>query len=272
MRIFNKKILLVTGLISLWLVLPALTGCAGDSTPAETASVVPTELNVCAGAGLTDAVKEINALYMQRNKSIAIIANFAASGTLQKQIEQGAPEDVFISAAAKQMDILQEGGLILNETRHNLLNNKIVLVVPAKSTLDITGFTDLLNDKVSKVAMGDPEFVPAGAYGKQVLDFYGITEQLQPKLILCNDVRQVLGYVESGNVETGIVYATDAAITDSVRIAAEAPDEINSKIVFTVAVIKAAKNVEAARDYIEFLFGDEAKAIFEKYGFSMAKQ
>jgi molybdate transport system substrate-binding protein len=129
---------------------------------------------------------------------------------------------------------------------------------------------DLLNEDVVKVAIGDPEFVPAGTYGIQALDAYGITEQLQPKLILCNDVRQVLSYVESGNVDAGIVYASDAVITDSVKIVAEAPDEVNRKIAFVAAVIKSSKNVETAKAYIAFLSGDKASAIFEKYGFSIA--
>jgi molybdate transport system substrate-binding protein len=251
----------------LLLALLVITSCANTSE--LTITVKPIELTVCAGVGLTDAIKEINSLYMQENKNITIIANFAAAGTLQKQIEQGAPADVFFSPGISQMDALQEGGLIINETRQDLLNNKIVLVVPINSTLDITGFMDLLNEDVAKVAIGDPEFVPAGMYGIQALDAYGITEQLQPKLILCNDVRQVLSYVESGNVEAGIVYASDAVITNKVKIVAEAPDEVNRKIAFVGAVIKSSKNVEAAKAYIAFLSSDEASAIFEKYGFSM---
>jgi molybdate transport system substrate-binding protein len=243
----------------------------GACTRAQTtiAPAVHIELNVCAGVGLTDVLTEINNLYMQKNKNVTIVANFAASGTLQKQIEQGAPEDVFISAATKQMDALQNGGLIINETRRDLLNNKVVLVVPTNSTLDITDFMDLLNEDVTQIAIGDPEFVPAGTYGIQALDAYGITEQLRLKLILCNDVRQVLSYVESGNVDAGIVYATDAVISGNVKIVAEAPDEVNRKIVFVVAVIKSSKNVEVAKAYITFLSSDEAGAIFEKYGFSV---
>jgi molybdate transport system substrate-binding protein len=260
MRVLKKGSPMKVTLASLLLVLLVLTGC---SAPASV------ELNVCAGVGLTDAIKEINSLYMQENKNITIITNFAASGTLQKQIEQGSPEDVFLSAAAKQMDALQDDGLIINETRRDLLNNKIVLVVPKNSTLDITDFMDLLNEDVVKVAIGDPEFVPAGTYGMQALDIFGITEQLQPKLILCNDVRQVLSYVESSNVDAGIVYATDAVITDNVKIVAEAPGEVNRKIVFVAAVIKSSKNVEAAKAYTAYLSNDKASDIFEKYGFSV---
>lgn len=226
-------------------------------------------LNVSAAASLTDAITAVNNLYMQENENVEILTNLAASGTLQQQIEQGAPADVFISAAAKQMNALEEAGLILNETRQDLLNNKVVLIVPTNSTLGLTDFMDILNDDVEQVALGDPEFVPAGTYGKQALELLGIYDDVQSKLILGSDVRQVLAYVEGGNVDAGIVYSTDAAISDSVEVVADAPDEINSKIVYPVAVIKASTNVEAANDYIDFLFSGEAKAIFEEYGFSV---
>jgi len=276
-----KKSKIITSIVLILLSISILLmgGCSGSpaSAPAPTQAPTqspaqeqqkPVELNVSAAASLTDAIKAIDDLYMQKNKTVTVVANFAASGTLQQQIEQGAPADVFISAAAKQMNVLQEGGLIINDTRRDLLNNKIVLVVPSNSTLNITDFMDLLNDDVKQVAMGDPEFVPAGTYGKQALDLLGITEKLQPKLILGSDVRQVLAYVESGNVDAGIVYSTDAAITDGVKIVADAPDEVNSKIVYPVAIIKSSNKVEAAEAYISFLFSNEAKAIFEKYGFS----
>lgn len=258
MSIFKKCNLTIIGLVSLVLVMLILPGC---SKPA------PVELNVSAALSLTDVLKEINNLYTQENPDVTITPNFASSGTLQKQIEQGAPADVFLSAGAKQMQALQDGSLIVNETRKNLLNNKIVLVVPANSVLNITSFMDLLNDNVEKIAIGDPAFVPAGDYGKQALEKLGIWEQVQSKLILCTDVRQVLSYVEGGNVEAGIVYSTDAAISTSVTIVANAPDEVNSKIVYPVAVIKASKNIEAAKAYIDFLLSSEVKSIFEQYGF-----
>ncbi len=229
-------------------------------------------MDVSAAASLTDALQEVNNLYMQKHRDVTITANFAASGILQKQIEQGAPADVFISAAAKQMDALQTGGLIINETRRDLLNNKIVLVVPGNSTLNISAFTDLLKDDVKQIAIGDPEFVPSGIYGKQAFEVLGIYEQIKAKLILQIDTPHVLGFVESGNVDAGIVFATDAALTTKVRIAADAPAEVNSQIVYPVAVIKTSQNVNAAKAYIGFLFSDEAKAIFEKNGFVVVKK
>jgi molybdate transport system substrate-binding protein len=242
----------------LLIALLAMSGCSGPA---------PVELNVSAAASLTDALTAINTLYMQEHSNVTIVANFASSGILQQQIEQGAPADVFISAAAKQMDTLQNGGLIINDTRQDLLNNKIVLVVPKNSTLDISNFMDLLNDNVKHIAIGDPEFVPSGIYGKLAFEAFGIYGQIQAKLILQIDTPHVIGIIESGNVEAGIVFSTDAAITDRVKIAANAPDEVNSKIVYPVAVIKASRNVDTAKAYIAFLLSDEAKIIFEQYGF-----
>jgi molybdate transport system substrate-binding protein len=277
---FVKNNSLVTMVLTGFLiVIMAMASCGGASTATVTATatttsttttttqVVAFDLNVSAASSLTDAITEINKLYMQKHTNITIVTNLAASGTLQKQIEQGAPADVFISAGAKQMQSLQDGGLLLDGTRQNLLTNKVVLVVPSNSTLNITSFTDLTKANVLKIAIGDPESVPAGTYGKQALDQLGIYEQVKSKLILCSDVKQVLSYVEAGNVDSGIVYATDAANSKSVKVVANAPAEVNAKIIYPIAVIKASKNADAAKAYIAFLLTAEAKAIFEKYGF-----
>lgn len=243
-----------------------LFSCFGCSQPA------PVEINVSAALSLTDVLKEINTLYTKEHSNVTITPNFASSGTLQQQIEQGAPCDVFISAAATQMDNLQNGNLILADTRKNLLCNSVVLIVLKDSTLGITSFNDLTLDKVKQVAIGDPKSVPAGKYAQQAFDKLGITDKVKSKEVLGNDVRQVLTYVETGNVEAGIVYATDAVTSTKVKVVASAPAEINAKVVYPVAVIKASKNIETAKSYIDFLFSDKAKAIFEKYGFTMAKQ
>ena len=167
------------------------------------------------------------------------------------------------------MNTLQDVGLIVDDTRQDLLKNKVVLVVPRNITLNLSDFNDLLNDNVKRIAIGNPPSVPAGDYGKQALEVLMIWEQVEPKLILCTDVRQVLSYVESGNVDAGVVYASDAAISSKVKIVADAPDEVNAKIVYPIAVIKVSTVVEAAKDYIDFLQSDKAKAIFEKYGFTV---
>ena len=180
-------------------------------------------LNISAASSLTDAIKAINALYREAKPNITITANFASSGTLQTQIENGAPVDIFISAAAVQMDNLQKKGILLNETRQNLLNNKVVLIVPADSKIAINSFADLVADDVKKIAIGDPNSVPAGAYAVQVFDELGITAQIQPKEVLASDARQVLTYVEGGNVDAGIVYSTDASNFDQGKSSRHCP-------------------------------------------------
>ncbi len=256
-----KKIILLSTIILLTIALFAsVTGCTAKQ---------PITLNVSVAATLTDAIKEVNSLYMQEKANVIITPNFASSGTLQKQIENGAPADVFISAAAAQMDVLEKEQLILNDTRKDLLNNKVVLIVPSDSTLGLTSFTDLTNDKVKKVAIGDPASVPGGMYAQQTFDQAGITDKLQTKLVLASTVPQVLTYVESGNVDAGIVFSTDALTSTKVKVVATAPDDINAKVVYPVAVIKASKNPDSAKDYENFLFSNQAKAVFEKYGFTL---
>jgi molybdate transport system substrate-binding protein len=258
-----KKFILA--LVSVLVVLTSFVGLTGCSQKTAV------NLSVAAAASLTDALNEINALYTNENKNVTIAPNYASSGTLQKQIEQGAPVDVFISAGASQMDALEKAALISSETRKNILNNKVVLVVPTDSTLGITSFNDLTKDTIKQIAIGDPKSVPAGNYGQQAFDKLGIAEQIKAKLVLASDVRQVLSYVESGNVDTGIVYATDAKISDKVKVVASAPDEINAKIVYPAAVVKATKNAKTAQDYLDFLSSNTASDIFKKYGFGVVQ-
>jgi len=236
--------------------------CHGCSTSAAT-------VNVSAAGSLTDAVGEINALYQKENPGIIVTGNFAASGTLQQQIENGAPVDVFISASPKQMDALQSKKLIVDNTRKDLLCNKVVLIVPGDSTLGIKSFNDLIGDAVKKIAIGDPDSVPAGQYARDIFNEYGIMEALKPKLVLAGNVRQVLQYVESSNVDAGVVFTTDAKISKNVKVVADAPDDINKKVVYPVAVINTGKDMTAASAYEEFLFSDQAGFIFDKYGFTV---
>ena len=240
-----------------------LPGCSSDVNSS------PVNLTVSAAASLSDALKETNKLYAQKESNMTITTNLASSGTLQTQIENGAPVDVFISAAPTQIDNLQRKNLLLNDTRINLLYNKVVVVVPIDSIQAITTFNDLTSDTVKKIAIGDPKSVPAGTYAQQAFDQLGITAKVQPKEVLAGDVRQVLTYVESNNVDAGIVYATDAMTSTKVKVVASAPAEINAKIVYPAAVMKASKNPGAAGAYLNFLSGPQASAIFEKYGFTV---
>ncbi len=259
-----KKIALLTLVALLFAGLMAgLIGCSEKKEAVE--------LNVSAAASLTDVLKDINDLYTKKHPNVTITPNFAASGTLQTQIQQGAPCDVFISAGAKQMDALQSGGLILDDTRKDLLNNKIVLIVPNNSTLGLTKFEDLTNSNVKIIAIGDPKSVPAGTYGKTALEKLGIYSQVESKFNKASDVRQVLTWAENGEADAGIVYSTDAKISDKVKVVDEDPTDVSKTIVYPVAVIKASENPDAAQKYVDFLSSDQAKAVFEDYGFVMAE-
>ncbi len=255
----------------IWKCAVALFLCVVMVWPVAACNSAPSAvtLNILAAASLTDAITEINSLYVKSHSNVTIVPNFASSGTLEQQIEGGAPCDVYLSAAAAQMDKLEAKDLLLAGTRRDLLNNKVVLVVPVGSTLNLTSFSDLSQDKVKKVSIGDPASVPAGTYAKEAFDLLGIYDSLQSRLVLGASVRQVLAYVETGDVDAGVVFSTDALISDKVKVVANAPDEVNSKIVYPAAVIKSSQNAEAAKDYMEFLSGAEARAAFEKYGFSL---
>ena len=186
----------------------SLAGCkAGTSSSSSAASPAApkTTVTVAAAASLTDVSKEIAAAYKKAQPNVALTFTYGASGTLQTQIEQGAPVDIFMSAAAKQMDALESKNLIDKSTRVNLLENKVVLITPKGSALGIKSFADLASAKVKKIAVGDPASVPAGQYAEQVFTSLKIADKVKSKLNLGTDVRQVLTWVESGNVDCGVV-------------------------------------------------------------------
>lgn len=229
-----------------------------------------TELTVSAAISLKDALDEIRSTYLAQHAGVALAINYAASGTLALQIEQGAPVDVFLSAAPKQMDDLQTKGLLAEGSRRDLLRNEIVLVVPKDST-GVTSFQDLLKPSVKHVALGEPTSVPAGQYAQEVLTKLGIAEAVNAKAVFAKDVRQVLTYVETGDADAGIVYSTDALESAKVRVAAQAPEDSHAPVIYPVGVIKGSKNAAAAADFEAFLSGPQARAIFQKYGFSMLR-
>ncbi|WP_138496869.1 molybdate ABC transporter substrate-binding protein [Nostoc sp. PA-18-2419] len=221
---------------------------------------------VSAAASLKDAMEEIKPLYQQSKSDVNITYNFGASGALQQQIEQGAPADVFISAGKKQVDALEQKGLLLPGTRTNLANNRLVLIVP-NDVVGISSFYNLTDSKIKKVAMGEPRSVPAGQYGEQVLKKLKLYDRLKPKLVFANNVRQVLAAVETGNADAGLVYATDAKISNKVKVVVAADDKFHSPIVYPMAVLKSSKNPSAAKEFVQFLSGAQAKDILKKYGF-----
>jgi molybdate transport system substrate-binding protein len=224
-------------------------------------------LLVSAAASLEPALKTIAVTVKYSQK---ITYNFGSSGALQQQIIQGAPVDIFISAGTKQMDDLEAKGLLA--FRSNLLTNQLVLITPKNSSVKLTDFRQLLNPNVKKIAIAAPKSVPAGQYATEVLQRLGILEQVQPKFVLGNSVRFVLAAVESGEVDAGIVYITDAKGSQKVVIGAIAEAKYHSPIIYPIATIKSRQNPQAAQTYIQFLQSSEVQAIFKSYGFGVVNK
>ncbi|HXJ18404.1 MAG TPA: molybdate ABC transporter substrate-binding protein [Candidatus Polarisedimenticolia bacterium] len=256
--------------MSLGVALVVLLG-AGGLLPVRAGAQQPASITVSAAISVKDALDQVGRTYEQSHPRAKILFNYAGSGTLQHQIEQGAPVDIFFSAAEKQMDSLQSKGLIVAATRTNIVANDLVLIVPANSSL-VRNFQDLARPDVRIVALGEPETVPAGMYARQALDHLGLLAAVEKKTVYAKDVRQVLTYVETGNADAGIVYRTDARITAKVRIVATAPAASHDPIIYPAAVVKNAKNIGSARAFLEFLAGPEARAVFATYGFTVPEK
>lgn len=227
----------------------------------------PLSLTVSAAASLQKVMIDVQQLYNNNQPNVKIIYNFAASGSLQQQIEQGADVDVIISAATQQMDALADKGLILADTRKDLLTNQIVLVV-SNNFQGITNFQDLATSRITKIAIGEPKSVPVGKYAQEVLNYFKIFSRVKNKIVFAKDARQVLSYVETANVDAGIIYLTDAKLSNLTKIVATAPTGSHSPIVYPVAVIQSSRKVAIAKDFIQFLSSQQATKIYEKYGFS----
>jgi molybdate transport system substrate-binding protein len=269
-RYFKTTIFTV---IALLMVL--MTGCTmaeNNKTGQQPETEKSVTLTISVAASLKDAMEEVQKRYLDAKPNVSIKYNFGSSGSLQQQIEQGAPVDVFVSAATKQMKALQEKSLIINETKKDLLKNSVVLIVP-KDSVNVSDFQSLTSDSVKKIGLGEPASVPAGQYGKDVLTSVKVWDNVQSKLVLAKDVHQVLSWVESGDADAGIVYMTDAKISDKIKIAVVAPEGSHSPVVYPVAVLKDSKQAEASKEFVDFLFGEIASQVFEKYGFtSLANQ
>lgn len=264
----KKVIALVT---MTFMLISVFAGCSskGNIEQPVAASTEKIELFVSAAASLTDVLGEISKMYSKEEPNIKLTFTFGSSGSLQTQIEQGAPSDIFISAAQKQMTALSEKGLIIPDTKKDLLINKVVVIVPKGSSTGIKSFKELAAEKVKKVALGEPKGVPVGQYSEEILSYLKIADKVKEKAVYASDVRQVLNWVETGNVDCGVVYATDAAISGKVDVIAEAPEDSHKPVIYPVAVIKSSKKADEAKKFLNFLSKDESKKVFEKYGFKM---
>ena len=232
-----------------------------------------TELLVAAAASLKNAYEEeLIPMFEAQYPGVIVTGVYDSSGKLQTQIEEGLEADVFMSAATKQMDALNEKGLIAEDTIADLLENKIVLIVPKGNEAGLEAFEDI--EKASSIALGDPASVPAGQYAEEALTSLGIWDRIQDKVSFGTNVTEVLNQVAASSADAGIVYATDAAsMAEQVDVIAEAPEgSLKKKVIYPVAVLKGSAHSEEAADFVEFLKTEEAMKVFEAYGFSKGNE
>lgn len=269
----KKNIVLIT-LITLILSMFAI-GCGAQkdstSTQKDTAAK-PSDpaiaLNISAAASLKEAMTDIQAEFKKVKPNVTLTVNYGASGSLQQQIEQGAPCDIFISAGQSQMKALKDKTLLQDDTVKDLVKNDLVLVGPKDTT--ITSVSELNTDKVKKIAVGEPKSVPAGKYADEVFTSLGIKDAVNSKLVFAKDVKEVLAWSTSGNAEVGFVYKSDALSSPNSKIIETIAADKHSPITYPIGVIKATKNLDAAKAFEDFLFTDTCKVIFEKYGYGIA--
>ncbi len=252
-----------------------LAGCSGGKSSPASANQenlqkanTPVGLTVSAAVSLKDALEKI-APSFEKKENAKLFFNFGSSGDLQTQVEQGAPVDIFISAGKKQIDALAQEGLIKKKSCFNWLGNDLVVVVPKTSKMHIAKLADLTTSNLNKIAIGEPESVPAGQYSKETLEKAGIWLALQPKIVMAEDVRQVLGYVETGNVDAGFVYSSDAAISQGVKIILRVPDNYHKPIVYPVAMIASSRQAKIAAKFEDYLKSPEVLKVLGEFGFKI---
>jgi molybdate transport system substrate-binding protein len=221
------------------------------------------EILVFAAASLTDVLQDLGRSFEARTGS-PVVFSFGGSSDLSRQIDAGAPADVFFSADTAKMDVLEKAGLVRPEDRREFLSNSLVVVIPASSKLEIHTAADLA--RLPRLALADPAAVPVGVYAKKWLGGLGLWERVEPKIVPTLDVRASLAAVESGSVPAAIVYRTDAAISKSVRIALEVQN--GPGILYSVAPLAASKHRAEAEAFVVFLGSDAARAVFMSRGFT----
>ncbi|KMY52664.1 molybdenum ABC transporter substrate-binding protein [Bacillus sp. FJAT-27231] len=254
-------------LLFLALLLTAASGCANSGQSASKPDK-KTELVISAAASLTDALDELQSSFEDEHPDIDLTFNFGSSGKLAQQIEQGAPADVFLSASNQDMDKLQDKNLIQKDSRLEFAKNSLVLIAKKEQSIPISSFEEITLKKMDHLAMGEPESVPAGRYTKEVLEHLNIWESLQNKLVLGSDVRQVLTYIESGNADLGVVYASDALTSDKVKVVSKAKSEWHEPIVYPGAITSHSEHAKAAKLFLDYLTSTEGKEVLHQYGFN----
>jgi molybdate transport system substrate-binding protein len=257
----NCKLCIAAFLVAMLLARDSILRVAAQNRP----------IVVAAAISLKESFSELGGIY-ERRTGTKVTLTFGASGELEKQIEAGAPVDVFASAAEREMDELQAKNLIDRATRADFARNSLVLVVPRDSKLQIGSFPDLGKPGVTKIAIGNPKTVPAGQYAQQLLRNTRILPKIESRLILAENVRQVLDYVAREEVDAGIVYATDVQVAQGkVLVAARAPDGDCDPILYPLAVTRDSGNAKAAKEFVDLVLGPEGIQVLKKYGFQASK-
>ncbi|WP_226568003.1 molybdate ABC transporter substrate-binding protein [Bacillus stratosphericus] len=243
-----------------------LTGCQTEMESSDTSK--KTELVISAAASLQDALKEIESTFNDQHPNVTLTNNFGSSGALKQQIAQGAKVDLFFSAAEEPFDELVQSGDIDQDHIKDVIQNELVLIVPKEDSSSIKTFLDVQHLK-GKIALGTPESVPAGTHGKEIFTKLNIWDQVKKNAVYGKDVRQVLSYVETGNVKAGVVYKTDALVSKKVKIVDEANPDMHSPIIYPVGLVKETEHLEEAKTFFQYLQSDTAASIFKKYGFQV---
>ncbi len=230
------------------------------------------EITISAAVSLKNGFEEIGKIFEEKHPGRKVRFNFSASGDLARQIEAGAPVDVFASAAQKDMDVIDRKGLITSGTRMNFAGNNVVLVKPSMSQIRMELFEDLRKPEVKKIVIGNPKSVPAGRYAEEVLKYLNLWEAVKDKLVLAEHARQALDYVARNEVDAALVYSTDAMIRPKeVRIVTKAPDRSHQPIVYPIGIVKESKNQSLAKEFITLVLSTEGKNLLKKYGFETVK-
>lgn len=259
----SKKVFTLLAVLMLF-----ISGCGNNEADdeSETEATIEGTVTVSAAASLTDAMKDIGEMFMEKHPEVQVDFNFGGSGALQQQIVQGAPADIFFSASEEHFQTVIDEGQIDNGKAENILENELVLITPKENDM-VSSFDDL--NEAGQIALGTPESVPAGSYGVEALGSMGLMEELEDSFVYTEDVRAVLTYVETDNVDAGLVYRTDAETSDKVEIVDTAPKDSHALIVYPAGLLSQSGSSDAAQEFYDYLQSEKALEVFKDYGFAI---
>lgn len=229
----------------------------------------PVTLTVSAAASLRESLEELQPIFEREHGHVKLVFNFGSSGSLQKQIEQGAPVDVFLSAGKQQMDHLIEMQMIDEADIEDFIENQLVVIVPKGASYVPGNVQQLQQDYIRSIAVGEPDAVPLGMYTKQVLDYERLWSELKSKMVFAKDATQVLTYVASGNVDAGFVYLSDAVSTNKVHTAVTIESAWHDPITYSAAIVSSTKLREESEQLMNFLQSKEVEEVFTQHGFQV---